>query len=157
MTLPLFERYPGLAAWPVAGIAALPTPLEALPGLDGELGLAGITVKRDDLTNATYGGNKVRKLDLLLGRALADGCRSVITFGAYGSNHALATAVHAASLGLEPHVVLSPQAPGPFAAATLLAHRPSAPSFIPSKGGTGAGRAFACGRPCASATVPSRS
>jgi D-cysteine desulfhydrase len=79
-------------------------------------------VKRDDLTNAAYGGNKVRKLDFLLGDALGKGATTVLTFGAYGSNHALATAVHARALGLEPHVVLSPQEPGPFAEATLLAH-----------------------------------
>ncbi len=30
--------------------------------------------------------------------------------------------MHASALGLEPHVVLSPQAPGPFAARTLRAH-----------------------------------
>jgi D-cysteine desulfhydrase len=81
-----------------------------------------LAVKRDDLTSTSYGGNKVRKLDFLLGKALDEGCTTVLTFGAYGSNHALATAVHARALGLEPHVVLSPQAPGPFAARTLLAH-----------------------------------
>ena len=79
-------------------------------------------MKRDDLTSTLYGGNKMRKLEFLLGDALKKGQRAVITFGAYGSNHALATAVHASALGLEPHVVLSPQAPGPFAARTLRAH-----------------------------------
>ena len=97
----------------------MPTPVERLAlALD----VAEVLVKRDDLTSARYGGNKVRKLDFLLGDALAQGAQSVLTFGAYGSNHALATAVHARALGLEPHVVLSPQEPGPFAARTLLAH-----------------------------------
>jgi D-cysteine desulfhydrase len=119
VALPLTARYPGTAALPLAGIAELPTPLEAL-GDDGLLRSA--RVKRDDLTSAEYGGNKVRKLDFLLGQALAEGRRSVLTFGAYGSNHALATALYARRLGLEPHVVLSPQDPGPFAPRTLLAH-----------------------------------
>jgi 1-aminocyclopropane-1-carboxylate deaminase/D-cysteine desulfhydrase-like pyridoxal-dependent ACC family enzyme len=79
-------------------------------------------VKRDDLTSTRYGGNKVRKLEFLLGQARAEERDVVLTFGAYGSNHALATAVHARALGIEPHVVLSPQAPGPFAARTLRAH-----------------------------------
>lgn len=120
-TYPLAEKYPGLSALPLAGIAMLPTPVEPL-ALSLPLDLAVLAVKRDDATSPLYGGNKVRKLDLLLGRALAENRRAVITFGAYGSNHALATAVHARALGLEPHVVLSPQAPGPFAARTLRAH-----------------------------------
>lgn len=130
MPLPLLERFPGVASLPRVALCALPTPVENAVDLlfalgeDGERRrpVRGLWIKRDDLTNAAYGGNKVRKLEFLLGEAEARGCRSVITFGAYGSNHALATAVHARALGLEPHVVLSPQVPGPFAAATLRAH-----------------------------------
>jgi D-cysteine desulfhydrase len=122
MTLPLFERYPGTEALPLAGIAELPTPLEALSIVGVDAGGGGLWVKRDDLTNPVYGGNKVRKLDLLLGKALAEERPAVITFGAYGSNHALATAVHSRALGIEPHVVLSPQAPTAYARATVLAH-----------------------------------
>jgi D-cysteine desulfhydrase len=124
VTFPLFDRFPGTASVPVAGIANLPTPLETFmpAGVDPLRALASLRVKRDDLTSALYGGNKVRKLDLLLGQALSEGRKAEITFGAYGSNHCLATAVHCRSLGIEPHVVLSPQEPGPFAPATLLAH-----------------------------------
>ncbi|MDZ4180451.1 MAG: pyridoxal-phosphate dependent enzyme [Coriobacteriia bacterium] len=126
MSLPLFEHFPGLAKLPRVQLCDLPTPLDDTrdvlpPDADSGSGRR-LWIKRDDLTNVAYGGNKVRKLEFLLGEALAAGCRSVITFGAYGSNHALATAVHARALGLEPHAVLSPQAPGPFAAATLRAH-----------------------------------
>lgn len=123
--LPLFARFPGTATLPRAGIATLPTPIERLRARELERESAGgseVWIKRDDLTNPVYGGNKVRKLDFLLGDALAKGAKSVLTFGAYGSNHALATAVHARALELEPHVVLSPQEPGPYAPATLLAH-----------------------------------
>lgn len=118
MVLPLFERFPGTASLPRVRLASLPTPLDRFDAVGG----LELAVKRDDLTSAVYGGNKVRKLEFLLGEALAEKRRAVITFGAYGSNHALATAVHAKALGLEPHVVLSPQDPGPFARATLLAH-----------------------------------
>ncbi len=119
MILPLVQRFPGTAEFARVALCALPTPLESVhvDGLDRAL-----LVKRDDLTSELYGGNKVRKLEFLLGTALAEKRRAVITFGAYGSNHALATAVHATALGLEPHVVLSPQDPGPFAARTLRAH-----------------------------------
>ena len=122
MTSPLARRFPGTATLRCAGIVALPTPVEPLPVLARELGVRSLWVKRDDLTSSVYGGNKVRKLEYLLGAAMAENRRAVITFGAYGSNHCLATAVHARALGLEPHVVLSPQEPGPFAPATLLAH-----------------------------------
>lgn len=119
MRLPLFERFPGTETLPRVELCSLPTPVQPLviDELSGRY-----EVKRDDLTSAAYGGNKVRKLEFLLGQAVAEGRRAVLTFGAYGSNHALATAVHASALGLEPHVVLSPQEPGPFAAATLRAH-----------------------------------
>jgi len=124
-SFPLADRFPGVAALPRVELVDAPTPVEdalALLPLGEQLPFAGLWVKRDDLTSRWYGGNKVRKLELLLGEALDEGRRAVITFGAYGSNHALATAVHAIALGLEPHVVLSPQGPGPFAARTLRAH-----------------------------------
>jgi 1-aminocyclopropane-1-carboxylate deaminase/D-cysteine desulfhydrase-like pyridoxal-dependent ACC family enzyme len=119
--LPLTERYPGLAAVPRVDLVDAPTPVERLTP-DDDVPLVRVWVKRDDLTSPLYGGNKVRKLEFLLGEAREKGCKSVITFGAYGSNHALATAVHANALGLETHVILSPQPPGPFAARTLRAH-----------------------------------
>lgn len=122
MRTSLADHFPGTASLPLAGVAELPTPLVRLELPGSAHGLVDLWVKRDDQTSALYGGNKVRKLDFLLGRALADGYSTVLTFGAYGSNHALATAVHARRLGLEPHVVLSPQEPGPFAPRTLLAH-----------------------------------
>ena len=56
-----------------------------------------------------YGGNKPRKLEFLLGDALARGARTVITFGALGSNHALATAICGRRLGLRVVLILVPQ------------------------------------------------
>jgi D-cysteine desulfhydrase len=52
-------------------------------------------VKRDDLSSPHYGGNKVRKLEFLLAR----GRGPVVTIGALGSHHVLATAIHARRLG----------------------------------------------------------
>ncbi len=128
-----------LAALPRAGIADLPTPVErfAPDGFPGLSEGATVEIKRDDRTSALYGGNKVRKLDLILGEALAQGRRAVVTFGAYGSNHALATAVHATALGLETHAVLSPQAPTGAASATLLAHVGLGTSMHPVDGWDG--------------------
>jgi len=106
----LFTVYPALrGAMPPVDIAELPTPITPLLSLCDDAGAASVHVKRDDLTSAVYGGNKVRKLALLLGAARGRGARSVITFGGAGSNHALATALFAARLGLRCRSILGPQ------------------------------------------------
>ncbi|HNR32188.1 MAG TPA: pyridoxal-phosphate dependent enzyme [Candidatus Hydrogenedentes bacterium] len=94
---------------PLAPLADLPTPAERLTAFEQELGLASLHIKRDDLSGAAYGGNKVRKLEFLLGRARRDGCRAVMTFGGAGSNHALATAIYARRLGMDAISMLVPQ------------------------------------------------
>ena len=66
-------------------------------------------MKQDNLSGLVYGGNKIRKLEFLLGEALKQGCKSVITYGAAGSNHALATAVCCRQLGLKAISILAPQ------------------------------------------------
>ena len=68
-----------------------------------------ILVKRDDLTARPYGGNKVRKLEFLLAEALAAGHGRVVTAGAFGSHHALATTVYGRRSGLAVTCVLFPQ------------------------------------------------
>lgn len=119
----LWDHFPGTFALPVAPLLRTAIPIQRVEApWVGDLPIGELWVKRDDLTSAAYGGNKVRKLEFLLGDALSQNASAVLTFGAYGSNHALATAVHARSRGLVPHVVLSPQEPGPYAPATLLAH-----------------------------------
>jgi len=108
--LPLFEQYPGLrGAIPHTPLADLPTPVEAAPALAEALGAESAWVKRDDLTAEAYGGNKVRKLEFLLGEAVREKAKTVITFGGAGSNHALATAIYARQLGLKSVSLLSPQ------------------------------------------------
>jgi D-cysteine desulfhydrase len=116
--LPLHRRFPGTAALPSLVIASLPTPVERADGPLGA-GVGELWVKRDDLTAAAYGGNKVRKLEFLLARALEQGARSIITFGALGSNHVLATSVHGRALGLDVHAVLTPQARTSYLAGNL--------------------------------------
>src|SRR6188768_2085134 len=92
----LFRAWPALAAkLPHVALTERPTPVERLRQLERSTGASALYVKRDDLTARAYGGNKVRKLEFLLAAARASGADSVLTFGAAGSNHALATAVHA--------------------------------------------------------------
>jgi 1-aminocyclopropane-1-carboxylate deaminase/D-cysteine desulfhydrase-like pyridoxal-dependent ACC family enzyme len=106
---PLFDRYPGTRALPWVSLAELPTPVSSAPALAEAAGAAGVWIKRDDLSGAVYGGNKVRKLEFLVGEALAAGATDIVTFGAAGSNHALATAIYGGAHGIEVHSMLIPQ------------------------------------------------
>lgn len=91
-------------------LGTLPTPFEPLERLGAELGLP-LWAKRDDLTGLGLGGNKVRKLEYLLGDALASGCDTVVTFGALQSNHARQTAAACARAGLHCVLVLTRTVP----------------------------------------------
>ncbi|HEK1770041.1 D-cysteine desulfhydrase family protein [Pseudomonas parafulva] len=87
------------------------TPIQRLVALEQILGLEvrGIRLfaKRDDFMALGGGGNKLRKLEFLLGAALHDGIEHVITVGGLQSNHARLTAAACASLGLPCELVLS--------------------------------------------------
>lgn len=119
---PLFERYPGLReVVPHVSLGMLPTPVQDARGLADALGVGSLHIKRDDLSGESYGGNKIRKLEFLMGDALASGAQEVQTFGAAGSNHALATAVYAQHLGLDAHLYLMPQPNARYVRRNLLA------------------------------------
>ena len=94
-------------------LAKLPTPLDELANLSRSLGGPRLLVKRDDLTGLAAGGNKTRKLEFLVGEAIARGCDTLITAGGPQSNHCRQTAAAAAVAGLECHLVLGgePQRP----------------------------------------------
>lgn len=96
---------------PRVRLAELPTPLERAERLGRALGVERLWVKRDDLTGLALEGNKVRKLEFLLGTALRDGCDTVVTFGALQSNHARQTAAACARLGLRCELVLTRAVP----------------------------------------------
>jgi D-cysteine desulfhydrase len=102
-------------------LARLPTPLTRLDRLSGDVGVE-IWVKRDDLTGFGLSGNKVRKLDLLLGEAIDEGADTVITCGGLQSNHCRAVAVAARQLGLTPHLLLRGVAPAVADGNLLLDH-----------------------------------
>ena len=105
----LIQAHPQAASLPHVSLATLPTPVEAWRALGQELGLSKLYGKRDDRSGQLYGGNKVRKLEFLLGEVLAQGRREVITIGAVGSNHVLATCLYARALGLSPAAQHYPQ------------------------------------------------
>ena len=95
-----------LSRFPRVSLARLPTPIEPLSRLSAHLGGPQLFVKRDDLTGLGLGGNKLRKLEFLLGEALAQGADSVLTVGALQSNHARQTAAACARLGLACELIL---------------------------------------------------
>jgi 1-aminocyclopropane-1-carboxylate deaminase/D-cysteine desulfhydrase-like pyridoxal-dependent ACC family enzyme len=72
------------------------------------------------LTGSVYGGNKIRKLEFILGDALRNGAKEVLTFGAAGSNHALATAIYARQVGLKIISMLIPQPNANYVRRNLL-------------------------------------
>ena len=99
----LLARWPRLAlTLPHVDIGVRETPIEAWVHHDVPL-----SVKRDDLTTPTLGGNKARALQLLLaGVAPGD---VLLTVGSTGSTHALAVAHFGAMLGATTRVITWPQ------------------------------------------------
>ena len=90
-----------LQALPRIPLPLAPTPVEELSRLREALGCGStLLVKRDDGIPFGFGGNKIRKLQLVAAQALADGADTLITTGGIQSNHARATASVAARLGL---------------------------------------------------------
>lgn len=110
-------RYPT----PVAPLASLSTPGSAL------------WIKRDDLTSPIYGGNKLRKLERLLNDARQNGARRLVTVGAVGSHHVLATGIFGAALGLRVEAVLLPRPDSPGVLSTLRASIAQGVALFPAE------------------------
>ena len=102
--------------------AHLPTPIEHLPRLSAALGGPQLFIKRDDQTGLALGGNKTRKLEFLVAEALAQGTRTLVTAGAWQSNHCRQTAAAAARFGLDCTLVLAGEVPREATGNLLLDH-----------------------------------
>ena len=87
-------------------LALLPTPLVPAARLTDALGCGPLLVKRDDLIGFGVAGNKARPLEYLLGAALRQGARVVVTGGGPGSNFCAAAALAARIAGLRCEIVL---------------------------------------------------
>lgn len=86
---------------PAIVLAASPSPCEELSNLRAALGCgARLFVKRDDAIAFAFGGNKVRKMQVVAADATASGADTLITTGGVQSNHARVTAAAAAKLGM---------------------------------------------------------
>jgi D-cysteine desulfhydrase len=104
-------------------LGVYPTPAFSIGSLSTPR--ATLWVKRDDLSSPIYGGNKVRKLELLLGAARAAGRSKLLTIGAVGSHQVVATAVYGKRYGFAVEAILVRQPSSPHARRNLqvaLAH-----------------------------------
>ncbi len=119
--IPLFEKYPKLKEdLPYVSLCDLPTPVIHLNRLGEQLEIKSLFLKQDGLTSKHYGGNKIRKLEFLLGEAKQKGYKKVMTFGYTGSNHATATAIHADVLGMKSISMLVSQKNADYVRKNLL-------------------------------------
>ena len=109
MSRPLLDAFAGLAQTiSFTPLVRPPTPVESFNTAACERPeLAHLWIKRDDLTSPVYGGNKVRKLEFVL--ADARGYDEVVTVGALGTNHGVATALFCSQQGIACRLVLFDQ------------------------------------------------
>jgi D-cysteine desulfhydrase len=91
-----------------------PTALHVLPNFTRALGGPQVWIKRDDQLGLTPGGNKTRKLEFLVGDALAHGADTLITCGAPQSNHCRITLAAAVKEGLKCRFVIEERVPGSY-------------------------------------------
>ncbi len=129
----LFRAFPGLErriTWIPLG--SFPTRVERVTGLLPPS--VELWVKRDDQSGASYGGNKVRKLEFLLGEARARGARRLVTLGGIGSHHVLATAIYGRRAGFAVDAVVFPQPMTAHVREQLLADVAAGATLHPTRG-----------------------
>jgi 1-aminocyclopropane-1-carboxylate deaminase/D-cysteine desulfhydrase-like pyridoxal-dependent ACC family enzyme len=113
--------YGALRSLPVVPLAPLPSAVEELPRLRARfLAAPRLIVKRDDAIGFAFGGNKVRKMQLIAARAQASGADTLITTGGVQSNHARVTAAAAAKLGMRCILVVNGAPPQRLTANALI-------------------------------------
>jgi L-cysteate sulfo-lyase len=101
-------------------LAFLPTPLHRLRNLGNSLGLDELWIKRDDQTGLSFGGNKVRKLEFVLGDARKNKADTIVTVGGIQSNHCRQTAAACAAAGFRCILLLGGTEPENYTGNLLL-------------------------------------
>ena len=113
----LFDAFPDLetkvARFPIGGF---PTPVHELKNI----GSGRLWIKRDDLTAKEYGGNKVRKLEYILGHVKSLNKKHIVTLGGTGTNHGLATTIYAGKMGIKTTLILFPQPANDYVRRNML-------------------------------------
>lgn len=135
----LFRAYPSLEKRvPRLPLGRYPTPIERAENLGREIGVPNLWIKRDDLSGDLYGGGKTRKLEFYLAEAKLQNAKEIATFGAYGSNQAVATALWGKAHGFVIRVVLAPQMPSVYVQKNLFALARAGARIEISRDGVGA-------------------
>jgi 1-aminocyclopropane-1-carboxylate deaminase/D-cysteine desulfhydrase-like pyridoxal-dependent ACC family enzyme len=113
--LAALEQVPSIA------LGHYPTPIEEADRLREALGCRPrLLIKRDDAIAFGFGGNKVRKIEMVAARAQAEGARLLITTGGVQSNHCRVTAAAAARLGMACVIVANGTPPERLSGNALL-------------------------------------
>lgn len=100
-----------LEQFPRISLCHQPTPIEPMMRLGAKLGGPNLYIKRDDCTGLATGGNKTRKLEFLVGEAIAQNADMLVTQGAVQSNHVRQTAAAACKVGMKCHALLERRVP----------------------------------------------
>ncbi len=117
----LFKKYPTLKKKiGYVNLGNFPTRIKKLETLGALLGCNNLYMKMDNESGTLFGGNKVRKLEFLLGSALFGGAKGVVTWGYAGSNQTCATAAYCNKLGLKCICMHLAQLPTLYAQRNLL-------------------------------------
>jgi 1-aminocyclopropane-1-carboxylate deaminase/D-cysteine desulfhydrase-like pyridoxal-dependent ACC family enzyme len=98
-SVPLFNYYPQKRLRWVPLIREV-TPVYRLDEFERAIGAHRLLIKREDLTDSLYGGNKVRNLEFLLGDAKANRAQKIISLAPLGSNFIAALSAQASKLNL---------------------------------------------------------
>ncbi len=115
------EALRSLLEFEAVSLLGAPTPVDEMARLRSALGGGPrLLVKRDDAIPFGFGGNKVRKLELVAAQALGAGADTLVTTGGIQSNHARATAATAARLGLGCVMIANGEKPARLTANALL-------------------------------------
>jgi 1-aminocyclopropane-1-carboxylate deaminase/D-cysteine desulfhydrase-like pyridoxal-dependent ACC family enzyme len=96
-----------IAQLPRASLGHFPTPLESAPRLAASIGLRELYFKRDDQSGLAFGGSKVRQLEFLVGKAVAEHAQVVVAYCSSSSNFARLTAAACARVGLVAELLVS--------------------------------------------------
>lgn len=94
-----------LRKYPKLTLVNKPTEIQYLSVLSNRYNL-NIYIKREDLNGIGFGGNKIRKLEFLLGEAKSKNATHILTLGAIQSNHARLTAITSRMMGFEVELFL---------------------------------------------------
>jgi D-cysteine desulfhydrase len=119
----LARRFPDFAALPFVGLADVPTPVERATAIAPWAHHDNLWIKRDDLVSPVYGGNKVRRFELLFAEARERGAQTLVTAGGLASTQVMATILHGKKHGFDVAATLFDQPMTEFAERAMKVDR----------------------------------